>query len=182
MKRRLFIGIDLPRYVKTAIGMLQSYLIAIEPSIRLIPLENLHVTLVFLGETDKDPHTIRTTIDKEAAGWSQFRLALGGVDIFDHNSPSLIVQIIPSRSLRVIHKRLQSVCQCVGIKVSERPYKPHVTIAKLKPRAEINAVKLGNLPIVFPTLMVKEVAIFQSHLGKEGATYERLEKVLLASK
>ena len=53
MTIRAFIAIGLPEELKAEIGRISSALSSRIPGVRWVPLENLHLTLKFLGDTEE---------------------------------------------------------------------------------------------------------------------------------
>ncbi len=98
--------------------------------------ENLHLTLVFIGESS-DVLTLRRVIDR-AAG-AAFPLAVSGTGRF---GDLWWAGVEKNPALEALAARLREGCKRAGFRIDEKPFRAHVTLAReLKsetpPRADV---------------------------------------------
>ena len=83
-----------------------------------------------------------------------------------------------------LHQKLNAATQAIGQPPEDRPFKAHLTIARVKnlERKFIPALEAGLDSTEFSgpgEWLVKEVLLMQSHLSPKGARYEALHTVQL---
>lgn len=96
---------------------------------RLVPTENLHLTLVFLGSLDKDARDyVETAADGITAG--AFELVFTHLGCFPRarviwagteETPEALVELVSA---------LRGVMTGCGLRAETRPYRAHVTVAR----------------------------------------------------
>jgi 2'-5' RNA ligase len=125
---RLFTGIEIPAEVREEIARLKVPL----PGGRWAEPENLHLTLRFVGDLDKlqarEFADGLETIDVDA-----FELRLAGLGTFGGNEPrSIWAGVEPSAPLEALARANDRAARTAGLPPDGRPFKPHVTLARLK--------------------------------------------------
>ncbi|MCJ7781551.1 MAG: RNA 2',3'-cyclic phosphodiesterase, partial [Acidimicrobiia bacterium] len=65
-----------------------------------------------------------------------------------------------------------------GFEAEDRPFHPHVTLSRIRPPVSVEGIieQVGSFPL---KMEVDRLTIFQSHLRREGATYDAVDEVLL---
>ncbi len=86
--------------------------------------ENLHLTLAFIGESDR-VSLLRDCLDRSVL--PPFSIALEG---FGHFGTVWWIGIQKSRALELLAGKLRSALRESGFPMEERPFKPHITIAR----------------------------------------------------
>lgn len=128
---RLFIGIATPP--DSAILALLDELARAEqsqPGIKAVPAENLHVTLRFLGEVREEKvQAIIAALETALAHERSFDLQIGQPGSFAN---ALWLQA-SAPGLAGMAKRLDQALSTIGFEPERRPYRPHVTLARLQP-------------------------------------------------
>ena len=135
MARRLFIGITLP---DEAMDALVADQVALSPHLRTgraSDRENLHLTLVFLGEVDEDvERRVRDAVKATAAASHPLTLCLGDIGSFDHHDRLVLWRGIQPGTgldeLRSLQARLVRELLDRDVPVEDRPYRPHVTLVR----------------------------------------------------
>lgn len=125
---RLFTAIELPAEISAWTERLHIPL----PGARWIYPENYHITLRFVGEIDGVKR--REFISNlEQIDFDSFPLRLKGVGAFGGNSPRTVwAAVEPSDTLERLAKAHDRAARQAGIQIDKRPFKPHVTLARLK--------------------------------------------------
>jgi len=126
---RLFIAINFSEEVKQKLVEIQGELR--ENSLRgnFSAYENLHLTLVFLGEVVVS----RVGAVRKAMGnaaFSPFRLCIRGVGSFSRDGGDILwAGIDADRDLTKLQSKLNSEIVLAGFEVVRRKFKPHLTLA-----------------------------------------------------
>ncbi|MEM8771720.1 MAG: RNA 2',3'-cyclic phosphodiesterase [Pseudomonadota bacterium] len=167
---RLFVSLSLPEIVADALTFLQS---GVEGA-RWRPEENFHLTLAFIGETDR--HGFENAIDAlSAVDAPTFEISLAGAGFFGDKKPrALWAGVEPSDALNHLQAKVEQVLRRAGFDLERRKFTPHVTLAYLKniPQpvaaqycAEHGLFSCGPFP-------VEAFHLYSSQLGGEASHYE----------
>ena len=125
---RLFTGIEIPEEVREEIARLRVPL----PGGRWTEPENLHLTLRFVGDLDK-PQATEFADGLETIDVDAFELRLAGLGTFGGNEPrSIWAGVEQSAPLEALARANDRAARAAGLPPDGRPFKPHVTLARLK--------------------------------------------------
>ncbi len=170
MKRRLFIGIDLPQEIKQKIGSIIVHLIKEYPNIRWENPDKLHLTLKFLGYTSVVPEKILQILQKNLTSQAQFNLIFGKLDKFARRSTIVFWGIKENRQLKQLYFKVNQALKIFGFPRENHPFHPHLTLGRSKERiAEIKPLQIDP-----PGIKVSGISLFESKLSKEGSVYTKL--------
>lgn len=177
---RLFIAIELTDELKKALGRLRSDI----PGARWVPAEQIHLTLAFLGEVEEK--TVKKLTGELARIQAPaFELRFTGTGCFPnrHRPRVLWIGLEPEPSLTELAARVQAAVLACGIPQEERPFSPHITLARLKIPAssEAGAFLDQHQQENLPPLSVPEFTLFQSRLTPKGAVHTPLKNFALAA-
>lgn len=167
---RLFIAIELPDDVKRELARLWVDI----PGSRRIPTEQIHLTLSFLGEVDETAMELLTG-ELARIQVPEFRLCFSGTGCFpDRRRPRVLwIGLEPHARLKHLAAGVHEAVLACGITQEERPFSPHITLARLKqsPPRECDAFLDQNKKPKLPPLRVREFTLFQSRLTTQGALH-----------
>lgn len=173
---RAFLALPLPDAAVTALERLQQEI----PLGRLVPPENLHLTLLFLGERS-DAALEELHFALEALRAPAFDLRLSGLDMFDRADPdALHIAVTPCAALDALHMRLRAVAHGAGMTLDRARFRPHVTLARFnRGLGPDQAARLGRFlaargDFALPAFAVTGFALVESILTKDGPVYEVL--------
>ena len=167
---RLFIAIEPPDDLRTALAGLMVDV----PGARRVPTEQLHLTLAFLGEVEEN--TAGELIERLALVHTPlFQLGYSGTGCFPsrHRPRVLWAGLEPHPRLMQLAAGVHEAVLACGILQEERPFSPHITLARLKiPAArEIDTFLTMPQKPKFPPFPVREFILFQSRLNPHGAVH-----------
>lgn len=177
---RLFIALDLPENRRATLQALQTDVL----SARWTPPEQYHLTLRFIGDvSEEDIDTFGRVLDPVPG--STFSLESPGLGVFpSRRTPRvLFADIRRADALMTLQHGIDEALLCAGIDRADKPFHPHVTVARLK-RARPQAVRRylrdrGDFSLApFP---VSAYYLYQSELTPDGAIHTRLATFSLAS-
>lgn len=173
---RAFVALPLPDETREMLARVQEGL-----SIgRLVPPENMHLTLAFLddqpGPVLSALHEALSEIEAEAP-----ELRISGLDVFGGNRPRLVFAAVEkTKALSALREAVRSATRKSGIELARERFRPHVTLARLPHRLPPDAFRrLGlfladsgalRLDPVWPA----SLGLFASHLTPDGPVYEDL--------
>lgn len=136
---------------------------------RVLPAENLHLTLAFLGATP--PERLRTAV--EAARAVMFEPHTVRLDRAGHWARSAVVFAAPAETppaLQALATNLRSGLAAAGFVLEDRAFAPHVTLI----RKAVAARDLRPLqPVEWP---LAAFVLARSTLTENGSQYEILEE------
>ena len=127
---RLFIAINFDENVKQKLIATQNKLREYAVAGNFTKEENLHLTLVFLGETESSRlGIIKSVIDKVES--QRFETILNGTGKFSRHGSDLVwVGIEKNACLDKIQSQLYKGLSSAGFTLENRPFSPHLTIAR----------------------------------------------------
>ncbi|MGC6329386.1 RNA 2',3'-cyclic phosphodiesterase [Rhizorhabdus sp. FW153] len=144
--------------------------------------DHLHVTLRFIGEVDR-PLAEDVAVALGSVRHRPLDLQLGGVGCFDRKGriDSLWVAIGPEAEVRSLHLAVGRALDRVGIAPDQRAFVPHITIARFsRTNAPVPPLPIASLSPPSVTARFDHFLLYESHLGREGPTYEVVERYPLA--
>ena len=161
---RLFIGIELPAEIKQTLHEFQSEQRQLGINGAWKSLDNLHITLEFLGEIDLDKIPVLTeTLTKVASNYGPFGLTIGGLGAFPSlNKPHTLWTAVGGNltDLNSLKDELHRELKIKGFKLDERQFRPHITLAS---RIKLNNVDLyGIRTKILGEFIVVDVTLFES--------------------
>jgi RNA 2',3'-cyclic 3'-phosphodiesterase len=185
-RARMFIALDLSRRVKEEITDWGREELA-DPALRLVPPENLHVTLAFLGDrplSEVDP------IAQAIEWWAEIPvlLELGGpVGRPRRGRAQLIALPVLGNPVPGRREDLVEALAYEGLyRPEKRPFWPHVTVARVRPeghgsrRPQQVEVRSGPSPTArIGWFNAVRVSLYRSELQPQGAVYSPLAQVEL---
>lgn len=185
---RLFVAVNFPASVRRALGRVAAQLSEAELPVRWTPEAAFHLTLRWLGDRDDADREIVTVILQEvAADFEPFEAGFGSVGAFPSpRRPRVIwIAVEAGPRLRLLRDELERRLARDGFGRDERSFRPHVTLGRARRDARPGAFRefvavstdLG-MDVVFP---VSSIDLMRSHLGPDGAHYERLAAAGLAA-
>jgi 2'-5' RNA ligase len=183
MTFRGFIAIDVPG--GPALDALASDLRQASASLKVGDTDRLHLTLKFLGDTEEGliPEIV-TAIREATAGFRPFQIRVRGTGAF----PSLgrmnviWVGVDGAEPIARFATSLEASLEPLGFPQERRPWKAHVTLARVKGRQELDRVRRileAHATEDFGTHMVDAIHLKKSVLTPQGALYSVVETVRL---
>jgi 2'-5' RNA ligase len=148
---------------------------------RLVPPQNWHFTLRFLGDTEPQLRDRLIAELREARLGSAFSIRFRGLGAFPRPKRARIMWLgVDEGAGRLISvaESVESAVRRAGFSVEERPFKPHLTLSRIEPTRSVADVLAGGsqLNVQMP---VNEIVLVRSRLGKGPAQYENLETFAL---
>jgi len=180
MSQRIFVAINLPGEIKEKLLSYQKYFPL--PKERYTKKENLHLTLFFLGNCQKEEvEKLKNIVSKVALLFRPFQIKIKEIVLGPIQGKPRMVWAIVERSdeLLSLYKELKNLLlkdQSFSWRLEKREYFPHVTLARFK-KERLSWVKKIEINLVFE---VKSIDIMESHLKRTGAEYTLVQKIPLS--
>ncbi len=179
-RARLFVALELPEPVRASLDQWRSDRLADVAGLRMVELNGLHVTLCFLGSQPAGEIGAIAGACGAVAGYVRPVLTVGAPAWLPPRRPRVLaVDLDDGQSaLARVQAELATALEQGGWYVPERrPFRAHVTVARVARRARVAAV---DLPQPAPVSFVgSSVVLMRSRLGRAGARYESLHAVAL---
>jgi 2'-5' RNA ligase len=185
---RVFCAIDLPDNVRERLLQHIARLRDEVPQTRASwSRDNVHLTLKFLGEIPQSRvENLSQAASRSVAGLSPFEVFVEETGAFPQHGPPRVLWIgvtDASGELAELHARLEEECAKAGFAKEERPFHPHLTLARLrKPQGARTLAsahqELGFEPVV---VTVSELLVMRSELTNEGSKHSVISKHPLKS-
>ncbi len=180
---RTFVAVRIPPSgpLRNAIAALD----AMGRAVRTSSVDQLHVTLKFLGETASDQvDAIAAVVAGAVADQPAFDLEIVSLGTFPHVArPSVVwAGVRGAEPLAALAERLDAALEPMGFARESRLYVPHVTLARVKFRppdalAELVRREAGTR---FGAVRIESVELFRSDPGRDGPVYKALAATGLA--
>jgi 2'-5' RNA ligase len=134
---RTFIALDLGDAVRARLIALQEKLATAAPEVKWVGPDNLHVTLLFLGEIDqREVIDICRTVQTVASGMPAFALSVEGTGAFPNLRRPRTIWVGAGQGQQevcMLHDALERPLLELGCyRREERKYTPHVTLGRVK--------------------------------------------------
>src|SRR6266498_623193 len=181
---RAFIAVEIPLAIRQTICNTISDLRNSTGSlVRWVPLENMHLTLKFLGDTSPtNVDMLSQMIRAEADLFHCFDLLLSGIGSFPSlKRPRVIyIGVQAPVALETLQRGIESASHRLGYESEERGFSPHLTIGRVKQnvagteqqtiRRALEETKIDSLG----SARVDSVHLYKSDLQPTGSVYTRL--------
>ena len=174
---RTFIAVRIPS-VQSITSVLQ-HLSKLQPALKTVASDQLHVTLTFLGETDESLLPDLTQILHDVAATEAIHeLALQGLGAFPRLAHPTVVWVgfaDPGPMVRMA-ELLAARCEALGFAREARPFQAHLTLArvKAKPPESLAGYIQDRADTDFGTATISSLELFRSDPGPAGPVYTRL--------
>ena len=186
-KLRLFVALELPAEVRAALGAIAARLRAAGGhGVRWTDPNGIHLTLKFIGEIEAErlgairgalagvhsAHAMEATF--RGTGWfpnaRHPRVLWAGVEA--------------GPELAALAAEVECVLEPAGIAREGREFRPHLTLARIKPEARVEGLRHEAERLGVPKFgraSYTEFDLMQSTLRPQGAVYTRVERFAFAT-
>lgn len=187
---RTFIAIDFPAAILESIEKQTARLRRTlgDEHIRWVPVQNMHLTLKFLGNTASNHlDFLKQMLTRAADSCPPFDLHIGGFGSFPNwkRVRVLWLGIHAPAELPSLQKKLEDGATRLGFEKEARTFSPHLTLGRVRQGASpadiqrigaaAGSIQLGNIG----TVQVDSVHLYHSELRPEGSNYTKLFSVPL---
>jgi 2'-5' RNA ligase len=184
---RLFVALDLDAAARSAIAEIQSWLrgAAAASPIRWVRPDQLHLTLVFLGEVaDARVPALVTAIERPVAQ-APFDLVFSGLGAFPPRGAPRALWVGASggeAALRALHHEIADRVARCDLPLEVRPFSPHLTIGRWKQSRPSDRGRLlgAGADALHARVRIDHATLYHSRLSSEGPAYTAVARANLA--
>lgn len=181
---RVFCAVALPDALKELVSQHIALLRQAIPDVRASwdRPEKLHITLKFLGDIERSRvPSLSHAAESAAQTVKPFELSIEGAGAFPTHGPPRVLWLgicDSSGGLAHLHKQLEEECARENFKREQRPFHPHLTIARLRSPGGARRLAALHQETGFnpQTFNVRELLVIRSELGPSGSRYTEISK------
>ena len=183
---RAFIAIHLPQDVKDYLRALTTDLAGQVPrgAVRWVKPDRMHLTLRFIGETEKNllPE-LGCALDDVAARQQQFRLHLQGFGCFPNCKRPRVLWAGVGGDLKAagrLKADIDAALVPLGWEAENRPFRPHLTVGRVKDSRKVSGQRWPDEvnPLVIPS---DSIHLIESELTPIGPIYTVRHSIKLSA-
>lgn len=186
---RTFIAIELPSHVMEAIGRVQERLKSFDFRVSWVRVENIHLTLKFLGDMDSERvPEIGKLMTRALSLKEPLEIFASGLGVFPGvRNPRVIWVGIggQAQGIAEIQASIDQYLTEAGFEKEKRAFTGHLTLGRVKRPVDGRRLEAAmRLFEDFKTqgFRVDHVSLFKSQLTPQGAIYSRLVSVPLENR
>ena len=159
---RLFVSIEVPNGIKEKIAALGLDLP--KDAIKIVPVENMHITLSFIGRVNITKLT-EIEANLRAIPFSPFELSFSGTGVFP--SPEYVKVVWAGAKSEELNLLAEKVGQAlVGIVEKEgQEFSAHLTIARVRKKIDVTDFLAKHKDDEFGSFIVRQFNLMQSELS-----------------
>jgi 2'-5' RNA ligase len=175
LRVRAFFGLPVPEAQRDELAPFLDACAQAAPEFRWTRLDNLHLTVRFIGSVDR---SLVTSVAEALAGraLTAFEMELGEVGTFGRGRGTRVVWFglrAGVEGAAELAAHVEEECVRAGLPAESRPYQAHLTLARARPRDG------GRLPVLpamprFQPWRADRLVLYSSRLARSGAVYEAM--------
>lgn len=180
---RAFLAIDPSQEVLDEVGRIQErFKKTIQGDIRWVRPEGIHLTLKFFGYvSEADIANISQVVKNNIINIKPFTLNIRRAGVFPSINRARVLWLGMDGDIDVLirlQKEIDTELQKYGFEVENRPFSPHLTLARIKePKGLIGLAKIMEKSEEYTagSFSIGGLNLFKSTLTPKGAIYTKLE-------
>ncbi|MEG8947328.1 RNA 2',3'-cyclic phosphodiesterase [Rosettibacter firmus] len=185
---RTFIALEIPEEALEKIVNIKNQLINDYEKLKWEPLNKLHLTLKFLGDTEENiVPNICSEIEKLLKNYDILNLSFQkfGLFIKDKKPRILWIGLNDNDKLIKLANEIDELISKFGYLKEKRKFTPHITLLRIKDKDEKfykDFYKLTEVEIPEINFNANKITFFKSTLLKSGSVYEPLKSFYIKNK
>jgi RNA 2',3'-cyclic 3'-phosphodiesterase len=165
---RLFTGIEVPPEIAEELSAVEMPI----AGANWVDEDDLHLTLRFFGDlTAAQERDVLDLLDTLAA--DAFAMTISGLGTFGAEPAVLYAAVTPSPGLEALARANDRVARGAGLPSAKRPFKPHITLARLQHADPVKLARLLalNATLAFEPFFVHRFALYSARPKTGGGPY-----------
>ncbi len=144
--------------------------------------ENIHLTLKFFGDVERNlTGNLSAAAARVAREFRPFEIRVAGTGAFPKQALPRVLWVgieDPYRNLARLQERFENECSKEGFPKETRPFRPHLTLARIrKPRGSRTLGELHKaIGFVASEVLIPELLLMRSELSSEGSKYTLISR------
>ncbi|MEW6652312.1 MAG: RNA 2',3'-cyclic phosphodiesterase [Bacteroidota bacterium] len=183
---RLFIALEIPVKIISALLFERDKLLSSEKLIRWEQKEKLHITLKFLGDTEETLiNNISAELENIVNRYEPIKLEVSKFGVFRKGKEPKILWIGMRENYHLskfVEEIEKSFCK-FGYPIEEKKFKPHITLFRFR-GCKDDAKVLSLLEVKLPALCFEadKISLIKSELKQTGSVYSSIKNFRLENK
>ena len=181
---RVFCAIDLPESVHARLRQHIAQLRDVESASKVSWTRdtNVHLTLKFLGDIAQSRISLLSqAADSAVSGRQAFKIVIERTGLFPKAGAPRVLWIgvsDPSGGLLSLQRDFEEECARAGFDGEDRPFHPHLTLARLRQPRASRALAAAHMKMAFEPIevVVSELRVIRSQLSSKGSQYTVLTR------
>lgn len=177
---RTFLAVEIPQRVRARVWHIVEREKQKELPIKWVKIENMHITLKFLGEIEeKQQADISHTVEQVVSQHEAFAVNLKDIGCFPNPKYPRVLWVgveKGSEELCTLAREIDEQLVRLGFR-KEKRFHPHLTIARMRKPCMVDHILSHDLET--DTFKAEAVVLFKSTLTPHGPIYEPLERYAL---
>jgi RNA 2',3'-cyclic 3'-phosphodiesterase len=184
---RTFIAVDLDKAIRDRVVAMQDTLARTGTEVKWVEPENLHVSLLFLGEVDdREIPAVCRVVGECCRVQAPFLMSVETVGCFPNARRPRVLWVgigEGTQELCAVHDALEPPLLDLGCyRREERKYTPHITLGRVKsdrPTEKLTSALAKHAGWKGGEVAVSEVLVLSSKLSSQGPEYAVLSRAKL---
>lgn len=183
MTIRSFLAFPVSSVLKEQLKPILNDLQATQADVKWVKLENIHLTLKFLGDVKTgDLEGISSVLRERCRSFHPISSYLCGIGAFpDMRHPQIVWAALddPDKEIQTMVGVLEGDLEKFKIAKESRPFKPHLTLGRVRSSARLKDLweALQQITIADKTQeRLERIILYKSTLTPQGPIYEVLEE------
>lgn len=181
-KKRLFIALNLPQNIKDEISDLINKLAKQNSKtlIKWVKPKSMHLTLHFLGYLSEEKiGQVKLAMQSFQGKFGRLQFRFGKINTFPNLTSPRVIFIecnqVNSKSIFKLQELLGEKLIQLGIRVDKRPWKPHLTLGRVKVEKKLQIPLDLSLPSPLATaFIINSFDLIESKLKPAGSKYSKI--------
>ncbi|HEX9615223.1 MAG TPA: RNA 2',3'-cyclic phosphodiesterase [Bacteroidota bacterium] len=183
-KIRCFLALPTSDEVQTAITSLIASYQSVPSDVKWQDASKLHITLKFLGSVEIEAvKEISVHLEDRARYHSAFDIVYEGTGGFpsQHRPTTLWVGTRSSDAMTRLHRDVEDVVRNFGFTPDERPFRPHITIGRVKGNRNLDRLTAKVKSVTFEPVTARcaEILVMRSDLQSDTSRYTVIQSIPL---
>lgn len=171
--------------------ILADFVIEFPNCVKWVPLENIHITIKFIGNLNTTHmDALQVDLSNALASLPVFQIESNQIGAFPNIKNPRIIWLGIRYPIHMKHtfSQIETILKVYGYPVENRPFKPHLTLGRVKKNVSLkdlldischlSSYKLNEVG----SMRAKDLTLFKSTLTPDGPFYEELFQFSFATK
>lgn len=153
-----------------------------EIQVKWSPMNNLHLTLKFLGDiSDEQIATATTELKKICQNVAPFELQLRGVGAFENELEARVIWVGVQNKVVLgdLWQMIESAFVSHGFLPADQDFSPHITLGRLRNKQSVKSMIAPFLRKDYGVMKVNKIMLYESHLQNYYPVYKVIEEFVI---